>query len=159
MPSVTQRQMAVEKTPGYFHTRGVARRLWAANNKTKLIVIMRHPVTRLIRCCKYFLVYIHKYFYIISDYNQFRSNKLGRGETFPDLESLVLNRYGDAVDASYPVGQNIFGVATNIFTHLFSPWCGPCTTSTWRAGCSSSPPRRYTSWMETSSSRWGICSV
>jgi len=103
MPSVTRRQMAVEKTPGYFHTRGVARRLWAANNKTKLIVIMRHPVTRL-----------------ISDYNQFRSNKLGRGETFPDLESLVLNRYGDAVDASYPpVARSLYHLHMARWLQLF----------------------------------------
>jgi len=53
-------------------------------DKTKLIMIVRHPVTRL-----------------ISDYNQFRSNNLARGEEYPDLESLVTTENGD-VDPSYP---------------------------------------------------------
>ena len=84
MPPVADGQIAMEKTPGYFHTPGVARRMWIVNNKTKLIMIVRHPVTRL-----------------ISDYNQFRSNNIARGEEYPDLESLVTTENGD-VDPSYP---------------------------------------------------------
>ena len=55
MPGVEEGQIALEKTPGYFHSPGVARRLHLTNNKTKLLLIVRDPVTRL-----------------ISDYNQFR---------------------------------------------------------------------------------------
>ena len=84
MPNVTRDQIGMEKTPGYFHTTGVARRMWTVNNRSKLLIIVRHPVTRL-----------------ISDYNQFRSNNLDKGETYPELESLVLTETGQ-VDASYP---------------------------------------------------------
>ena len=55
MPSVNEGQVAIEKTPGYFHSPGVAARLQQTNPETKLVVIVRHPVTRL-----------------VSDYNQFR---------------------------------------------------------------------------------------
>ena len=84
MPLVTQDEIGMEKTPGYFHTSGVARRMWSVNNRSKLIIIVRHPVTRL-----------------ISDYNQFRSNNLARGASYPDLESLVLGDTG-SVDPGYP---------------------------------------------------------
>ena len=55
MPGVSEGQVAVEKTPGYFHSPGVASRLHETAQETKLVLIVRHPVTRL-----------------ISDYNQFR---------------------------------------------------------------------------------------
>ena len=55
MPGVSEGQVAVEKTPGYFHSPGVAARLHETAKETKLVLIVRNPVTRL-----------------ISDYNQFR---------------------------------------------------------------------------------------
>ena len=55
MPGVSPGQLAVEKTPGYFHSQGVAARLSQTAQQTKLVVIVRNPVTRL-----------------VSDYNQFR---------------------------------------------------------------------------------------
>jgi len=66
MPNISEGQVALEKTPGYFHTLGVARRMRTVKNDTKLIMIVRHPVTRL-----------------VSDYNQFRSNNLARGRNIP----------------------------------------------------------------------------
>ena len=58
MPALLPGQIALEKTPGYFHTPGVAKKLWETNNQTKLVLIVRNPVDRM-----------------ISDYNQFRSYK------------------------------------------------------------------------------------
>ena len=85
MPNISEGQIALEKTPGYFHTLGAARRMWAVKNDTKLIMIVRHPVTR-----------------VISDYNQFRSNNLARGRTeYPALDTVTLNKEG-AVDPGYP---------------------------------------------------------
>ena len=84
MPGVRAGQVALEKTPGYFHSLGVAERLHQTNNKTKLLLIVRHPVKRL-----------------ISDYNQFRSNTLARGKSYPDLSSLVLTEDG-GIDPKYP---------------------------------------------------------
>lgn len=85
MPNISEGQIALEKTPGYFHTPGAARRIWAVKNDTKLIMIVRHPVTRL-----------------VSDYNQFRSNNLARGRTeYPDLDTVTLTEEG-AVDPVYP---------------------------------------------------------
>ena len=84
MPAVGDGQIALEKTPGYFHSPGVARRLHLTNNKTKLLLIVRNPVTRL-----------------ISDYNQFRFNTLSRGKSYPELSSLILTEDGN-IDPSYP---------------------------------------------------------
>lgn len=85
MPNISEGQLALEKTPGYFHTPGAARRIWEVKNDTKLIMIVRHPVTRL-----------------VSDYNQFRSNNLARGQTqYPNLDTFVLTEAG-AVDPGYP---------------------------------------------------------
>ena len=53
MPNISEGQLALEKTPGYFHTPGVARRMKTVKSDTRLIMIVRHPVTR-----------------VISDYNQ-----------------------------------------------------------------------------------------
>ena len=55
MPGVGEGEVALEKTPGYFHSPGVVARLHQTAPETKLVVIVRHPVTRL-----------------VSDYNQFR---------------------------------------------------------------------------------------
>ena len=84
MPGVSEGQVAVEKTPGYFHSPGVAARLHQTAQETKLVVIVRHPVTRL-----------------VSDYNQFRFNTMSRGKTYPELSSLILTKEGD-IDPKYP---------------------------------------------------------
>ena len=55
MPPLLPGQIGMEKTPGYFHTKGVPERIWRTNNATKLVLIIRNPVDRM-----------------ISDYNQFR---------------------------------------------------------------------------------------
>ena len=87
MPEIFAGQISLEKTPGYFHTPGVPQRIFSTQNSTKLILIVRNPVTRL-----------------ISDYNQFRSNTLARNMTYPPLEELVTTQAG-AVSEQYPPVQ------------------------------------------------------
>jgi len=84
MPLLLPGQIGMEKTPGYFHTNGVPERMWRANNKTKLVLIVRNPVDRL-----------------ISDYNQFRSRNLEKGKSYPPLEDLIFKEE-NVIDTSYP---------------------------------------------------------
>ena len=69
----------MEKTPGYFHTNGVPEKMWRTNNKTKLVLIVRNPVDRL-----------------VSDYNQFRySNSIILKDfltSLTDLDPVILRR-------------------------------------------------------------------
>uniref|UniRef100_A0A1A8MKC6 Sulfotransferase n=1 Tax=Nothobranchius pienaari TaxID=704102 RepID=A0A1A8MKC6_9TELE len=69
MPKSSESQLTMEKTPSYFVTRDVPSRIYSMSKDTRLIVVVRNPVTR-----------------AISDYTQTRSKK-------PDIasfESLTL---------------------------------------------------------------------
>jgi len=91
MPSVMEGQVCMEKTPGYFHEAPVPRRIFETNNSTKLVLIVRNPVDRL-----------------ISDYNQFRSRKLDRGEEYPSLEEFLFTQSGN-IDIGYqPLQRSIY---------------------------------------------------
>lgn len=48
MPLTTPSQITVEKTPSYFVTRDVPSRVHKMNPKTKLIIVVRDPITRAI---------------------------------------------------------------------------------------------------------------
>merc|ERR1712168_1705003 len=91
MPSVMEGQVCMEKTPGYFHEAPVPRRIFETNNATKLVLIVRNPVDRL-----------------VSDYNQFRSRKLDRGEEYPSLEEFLFTQSGN-IDIGYqPLQRSIY---------------------------------------------------
>jgi len=91
MPSVLPGQIAMEKTPGYFHESGVPLRIFQTNNATKLVLIVRNPVDRL-----------------VSDYNQFRSRNLERGREYPSLEHFLFTPSGH-IDISYqPLQKSIY---------------------------------------------------
>merc|ERR1711962_187934 len=90
MPSVMEGQVCMEKTPGYFHEAPVPQRIFETNNATKLVLIVRNPVDRL-----------------VSDYNQFRSRKLDRGESYPSLEEFLFTSSGN-IDIGYqPLQRSI----------------------------------------------------
>jgi len=91
MPAVLPGQICMEKTPGYFHTPGVPKKLWEMNNKTKLILIIRNPVDRM-----------------ISDYNQFRSRHLDRGEDYPSLEHFLFTPAGNINIGYQPLQRSIY---------------------------------------------------
>ncbi|CAG12221.1 unnamed protein product, partial [Tetraodon nigroviridis] len=81
MPRTLDGQITLEKTPSYFVTREAPRRIAGMSQETKLIVVVRNPVTR-----------------AISDYTQTLSKK----PDIPTFEDLAFkNRSLGLVDASW----------------------------------------------------------
>lgn len=81
MPRTLDGQITLEKTPSYFVTREAPRRIASMSQQTKLIVVVRNPVTR-----------------AISDYTQTLSKK----PDIPTFEDLAFkNRSLGLVDASW----------------------------------------------------------
>ncbi|XP_060951072.1 heparan sulfate glucosamine 3-O-sulfotransferase 3A1-like [Limanda limanda] len=85
MPKTLEGQITMEKTPSYFVTREVPARISAMSRDTKLIVVVRDPVTR-----------------AISDYTQTLSKK----PDIPSFESLTFkNRTTGLIDTSWSAIQ------------------------------------------------------
>ncbi|KAM3864474.1 heparan sulfate glucosamine 3-O-sulfotransferase 2 [Diretmus argenteus] len=81
MPRTLDSQITLEKTPSYFVTREAPRRISSMSHETKLIIVVRNPVTR-----------------AISDYTQTLSKK----PDIPTFEELAFkNRSLDIVDTSW----------------------------------------------------------
>lgn len=81
MPRTLDSQITLEKTPSYFVTREAPRRIASMSQETKLIVVVRNPVTR-----------------AISDYTQTLSKK----PDIPTFEDLAFkNRSLGLVDTSW----------------------------------------------------------
>ncbi len=81
MPRTLDSQITLEKTPSYFVTREAPRRISGMSHETKLIVVVRNPVTR-----------------AISDYTQTLSKK----PDIPTFEELAFkNRSLGLVDSSW----------------------------------------------------------
>ncbi|NP_001074038.2 heparan sulfate glucosamine 3-O-sulfotransferase 3B1a [Danio rerio] len=85
MPKTLDGQLTMEKTPSYFVTKEVPGRIHAMSRDTKLIVVVRDPVTR-----------------AISDYTQTRSKK----PDIPSFESLTFkNLSTNVIDTSWSAVQ------------------------------------------------------
>ncbi|KAM6898554.1 heparan sulfate glucosamine 3-O-sulfotransferase 3A1-like [Lycodopsis pacificus] len=85
MPKTLEGQITMEKTPSYFVTREAPARIAAMSRDTKLIVVVRDPVTR-----------------AISDYTQTLSKK----PDIPSFESLTFkNRTTGLIDTSWSAIQ------------------------------------------------------
>ncbi|XP_052408378.1 heparan sulfate glucosamine 3-O-sulfotransferase 3B1a isoform X1 [Carassius gibelio] len=85
MPETQEGQLTMEKTPSYFVTKEVPGRIHAMSKDTKLIVVVRDPVTR-----------------AISDYTQTRSKK----PDIPSFESLTFkNITANLIDTSWSAVQ------------------------------------------------------
>ncbi|XP_041830884.1 heparan sulfate glucosamine 3-O-sulfotransferase 3A1-like [Melanotaenia boesemani] len=85
MPKTLEGQITMEKTPSYFVTREAPARISAMSRDTKLIVVVRDPVTR-----------------AISDYTQTLSKK----PDIPSFESLAFkNRTTGLIDTSWSAIQ------------------------------------------------------
>ena len=93
MPFVTADQKATEKTPGYFHTKEVPKRIKAMDPEMKLLLILRDPAKRL-----------------VSDYNQFRSKNLDQGKEYPELEELLFTSEGEINGRYPPLQRSIYHV-------------------------------------------------
>ncbi|ESO00917.1 hypothetical protein HELRODRAFT_157311 [Helobdella robusta] len=68
MPQASWRQVTIEKTPSYFVTKNVPKRIFTMSPKMKLIIVVRDPVTR-----------------AISDYTQAKAKK----KQMPSFEEMV----------------------------------------------------------------------
>ncbi|XP_041358950.1 heparan sulfate glucosamine 3-O-sulfotransferase 5-like [Gigantopelta aegis] len=88
MPSSRPDQVTLEKTPKYFVSHVAPSRIWRMNNSVKLVVLLRHPTTR-----------------VISDYTQIYYNKLGKNETLEEFEKLVLDPYTGEINTHYKAVQ------------------------------------------------------
>ncbi|XP_061893133.1 heparan sulfate glucosamine 3-O-sulfotransferase 3B1a [Entelurus aequoreus] len=84
MPKSSQDQLTMEKTPSYYITKEVPARIHAMSKDTKLIVVVRDPVTR-----------------AISDYTQTRSKK----PDIPSFESLTFKNTSGVIDAAWSAVQ------------------------------------------------------
>ncbi|XP_042623948.1 heparan sulfate glucosamine 3-O-sulfotransferase 3A1-like [Cyprinus carpio] len=85
MPKTLEGQITMEKTPSYFVTHEAPARIYATSRDTKLIVVVRDPVTR-----------------AISDYTQTLSKK----PDIPTFESLTFkNRTTELIDTSWSAIQ------------------------------------------------------
>ncbi|XP_014035310.1 heparan sulfate glucosamine 3-O-sulfotransferase 3B1b [Salmo salar] len=85
MPKTLEGQITMEKTPSYFVTREAPARISAMSRDTKLIVVVRDPVTR-----------------AISDYTQ----TLSKNPDIPTFESLTFkNRTTGLIDTSWSAIQ------------------------------------------------------
>ncbi|PVD37628.1 hypothetical protein C0Q70_00224 [Pomacea canaliculata] len=78
MPRSLEGQLTMEKTPGYFITREVPKRVHNMSRDVKLLVVVRDPITR-----------------AISDYTQTHSKWAGRLKSFENM-ALLDHRLGIA---------------------------------------------------------------
>ncbi|XP_014784600.1 nuclear transcription factor Y subunit gamma [Octopus bimaculoides] len=74
MPATIEGQMTIEKTPSYFITKDVPRRIYNMSKEMKILIIVRDPVTR-----------------AISDYTQLASKGITKMHRFEDLAFLNLS--------------------------------------------------------------------
>ena len=81
MPPTVDGQLTVEKTPSYLITKEVPRRIYSMSKDTKLVVVVRDPVTR-----------------AISDYTQASSKRPGMK---PFEQMAFLNNYTGLVNTSW----------------------------------------------------------
>ncbi|XP_061557387.1 heparan sulfate glucosamine 3-O-sulfotransferase 3B1a [Phycodurus eques] len=85
MPKSSEGQLTMEKTPSYYITKEVPARIYTMSRDTKLIVVVRDPVTR-----------------AISDYTQTRSKK----PDIPSFESLTFkNTSAGVIDTAWSAVQ------------------------------------------------------
>ncbi|XP_034073991.1 heparan sulfate glucosamine 3-O-sulfotransferase 3B1-like [Gymnodraco acuticeps] len=100
MPKTLEGQITMEKTPSYFVTREAPARISAMSRNTKLIVVVRDPVTR-----------------AISDYTQTLSKK----PDIPSFESLTFkNRTTGLIDTSWSAIQiGIYAKHLDNWLHYF----------------------------------------
>nr|XP_004663167.1 heparan sulfate glucosamine 3-O-sulfotransferase 3B1 [Jaculus jaculus] len=96
MPRTLEGQITMEKTPSYFVTREAPARISAMSKDTKLIVVVRDPVTR-----------------AVSDYTQ----TLSKRPDIPSFESLTFrNRSAGLIDTSWSAIQ------IGLYAKHLEPW-------------------------------------
>ena len=99
MPYSFPDDITVEKTPRYFISESAPERIFRMNKTIKLIVIFRHPVTR-----------------VISDYTQVYQNKLERNKTHDRFEDIVIDKSTGRVNTGYKA------VRISMYYHHVTQW-------------------------------------
>lgn len=100
MPLTIEGQVTMEKSPSYFITREVPQRVYHMNPGTKLLVVVRDPVTR-----------------AISDYTQAASKKIGM-KKFEEL--AFVNGTNSVVDTTWgPVKIGVYARHLERWLHYF----------------------------------------
>lgn len=100
MPPTIEGQVTMEKSPSYFITREVPQRVYSMNPSTKLLVVVRDPVTR-----------------AISDYTQAASKKIGM-KKFEEL--AFVNGTQSVVDTTWgPVKIGVYARHLDRWLHYF----------------------------------------
>lgn len=99
MPYSYPEQVTIEKSPRYFITEKVPKRIYEMNSTIRLIVVLRNPTTR-----------------VLSDYTQVYYNKLAKGVTFEKIEDLVIDPYTGGINTDYKA------VRISIYHHHFERW-------------------------------------
>ena len=84
MPSTNPNEIALEKSPSYFVTPSVPKRIHAMDRNIKLLLIVRDPLTRL-----------------ISDYTQILHNHMEKGLVFKPFKKLALNPADGSINRNY----------------------------------------------------------
>ena len=84
MPSTNPNEIALEKSPSYFVTPSVPKRIHAMDRNVKLLLIVRDPLTRL-----------------ISDYTQILHNHMEKGLVFKPFKKLALNPADGSINRNY----------------------------------------------------------
>lgn len=99
MPYSYPEQVTLEKSPRYFITEKAPERIHRMNSSIKLIVLLRHPTTR-----------------VISDYTQVYYNKLAKGKDMEKFEDLVIDRKTNEVNSGFRAVQ------ISIYYHHLLRW-------------------------------------
>lgn len=98
MPPLTGGQLAMEKSPSYLVTPGVAQRIHTMDPKVRLLLIVREPVTRL-----------------ISDFTQISHNRREKGLASRTFDETMIREDG-TVDTDY------YGVDTGLYARHLDRW-------------------------------------
>eukprot|EP00090_Calanus_glacialis_P011480 TRINITY_DN19879_c0_g1_i1.p1 TRINITY_DN19879_c0_g1~~TRINITY_DN19879_c0_g1_i1.p1 ORF type:complete len:318 (-),score=60.56 TRINITY_DN19879_c0_g1_i1:235-1188(-) len=98
MPNLGPKQMAVEKSPSYLVTPGVAERIRAMDPTVRLLMIVREPVTRL-----------------VSDFTQITFNRLEKGLQTRTFDETIIRSDGT-------VNVDYYGVDTGLYSSHLERW-------------------------------------
>ena len=98
MPNLGPKQMAVEKSPSYLVTPGVAERIRAMDPSVHLLMIVREPVTRL-----------------VSDFTQITFNRLEKGLQTRTFDETIIRSDGT-------VNVDYYGVDTGLYSSHLERW-------------------------------------
>ena len=98
MPPTSPEEMALEKSPSYFVTPSVPKRVHEMNKNLRILLIVRDPLTRL-----------------ISDYTQILHNHLEKGLKFRPFRALAFNSDGS-------VNTNYDALSRSLYVNFMPMW-------------------------------------